>query len=495
MRRSLRTDLLIGGLFATLFLVNIAHHALWRDEIIAWMIALTSATPADLFAALHYDGHPGLWHALLWPLTRITPAPEAMKIVHAAIGLALIFLIAGAAPFSRIEKVLLLGGYFISFDYTVISRNYGIGLLLALLYARQRAHTPHAILANALLLALLANTNIFACILSMVLALEYVIDRWYLIKRGPHGARTRLAIGAGLYAAGLALAVATVWPAADLSREITSPLANVASPGHLLKTFLRFVDIGLVPIRTEAVFGPFMLFAPDAAAIPALWPQMLACVALIGMIAWIFRREPTLLLVIAATVIGAVLFGHLVYAVAIRHWGIVFVAFITCLWMQRARRPQRSWPVLILLGFGAIGGVQAASLQWRMPFSMAGATAAWITQQGLADAPMIGVPDTHAVAVAAYLERPITMLECHCTARRAVFSSARDGFSRDNLPIALAAAARAQPVPMLLISAWDLRADELAAIAAVGIELTLLTTQTGAWVDEAFTVYAMRVMP
>lgn len=489
MRRPLLIDLSIGGIFAALYLVNIVHHALWRDEIIAWMIALTSATPADLFAALHYDGHPGLWHALLWPLTRITAAPEAMKIVHAAIGLALIFLIAVAAPFSRIEKILLLGGYFISFDYTVISRNYGIGLLLALLYARQRSGAPERIASNALLLAMLANTNMFACIFSMVLALEFLIDRW------PRGARAHLAAGATLYAAGLGLAVATVWPAADLSREITSPLANLASPGHLLKTFLRFVDIGLVPIRTEAVFGPFMLFAPDAAAIPALWPQILACVVLIGMIAWIFRREPTLLLVTAATVVGAVLFGHLVYAVAIRHWGIVFVAFTTCLWIQRARRPQRSWPVLILLGLGAIGGVQAASLQWHMPFSMAGATAAWITQAGLADTPIIGVPDTHSVAVAAYLERPITMLECHCTARRAVFSSARDGFHRDKLPMALAAAVRAQPAPPLLISAWDLRADELAAIAAAGLSLTLLTTQTGAWVDEAFTVYAVRMMP
>ena len=489
MRRPLRIDLLIGGIFATLLLVNIAHHALWRDEIIAWMIALTSATPAELFEALHYDGHPGLWHALLWPLTRITAAPEAMKIVHAGIGLALIFLIAVAAPFSRIEKILLLGGYFISFDYTVISRNYGIGLLLALLYARQRARAPHAILANALLLALLANTNIFACILSMVLALEYVIDRW------PRTARTHLAASASIYTAGLALAVATVWPAADRSREITDPLSNLASPGHLLKTFLRFVDIGLVPIRTEAVFGPFMLFAPESAAITALWPQILACLVLIGMVAWIFRHERTLLLVIAATVIGAVLFGHLVYAVAIRHWGIVFVAFTACLWMQRAQRPQRSWPVLILLGLGAIGGMQAASQQWRLPFSMAGATAAWITQAGLADAPMIGVPDTHAVAVAAYLERPITMLECNCTARRAVFSSARDGFRRDTLPTNLATAVRAQPTPSLLVSAWDLRPAELAAIAAAGVSLTLLSTHTGAWGDENFTIYSARVAP
>ncbi len=76
--------------FAALYLANLTHHTPWRDELLAWMIARTANTPLDLFRALHVDGHPGLWHALLMPVTRFTADPLAMKAVHGAIGLALI---------------------------------------------------------------------------------------------------------------------------------------------------------------------------------------------------------------------------------------------------------------------------------------------------------------------------------------------------------------------------------------------------------------------
>ncbi len=478
-------DALITFGFAVLFVANIAHHAMWSDELLAWMIARTADGPAGLFGALHYDGHPGLWHALLWPVTRVTGDPRAMQVVHGAIGLMLIGLIGLCSPFSRGERALLMGGYFLAFEYTVLSRNYGIGLLLALLYARQRARGT--VLGGAVLLGLLANTHLYAAILSAVLALELADAR---LREG--WTVPRLLHGALVYVAAVGLAVVTVWPAADISGEQTHLLADVASLGHLLKTVVRFVAIGLAPVRAEPLAWNFLLFVPERSGVVDLWPYLAATAGLLAMVAAALRDRPRLLAVFLVTSLGAALFGHLVYAVAVRHWGIVFTALVTCLWMARANGGARSRLVAVLLVIGAIGGVQAQVLQWDRPFSMAEATARWIAGSDVRDRALIGFDDTHTPAVAAFLGRPMAMPECDCVAARASFNRARDGFRRDTLPAALD---RLLGAEALLVASTVFGAEEIGRIGALGMTLTLLHAETGGWTSESFWVYGLTRQP
>lgn len=477
--RADRASLALTGAFAALFLADIAHHEPWRDELLAWMIARTAATPLALFHALHVDGHPGLWHALLWPLTRLTADPLAMRGAHAVIGLAIIGLIGLAAPFALGERALLLANYFVAFEYTVISRNYGLGLLLALLYAHSRATAPAAVWRNAMLLALLASTHIYCTLLAGVLALEYLVDR---LRAG-----ARPLLPALLAAAGFALAVATVWPAPDLSREITHPLADALSPGHLLKTAIRFT-IALAPLRLTPLSWEFLLFPPERAGLMELLPYAAAAATLLTAAALVLRRDRAAMAVFLATAAGAMLLGHLLYAPAVRHWGIVLTTFLACLWMARLRGAGRSRLLPVLLALGALGGAQAQFLQWRLPFSQAGATARWIEASPYAARPLIGVPDAPAAAVAALLARDITMPECACTAPRAVFTTARDGFRRAMLADRLA---RLAGPNSLLVSAWALAPDEIAALAAHGLTAREVAAFDGAWTDENFRLYTL----
>lgn len=479
MRRPTRVDAAITAAFAALFLADIAHHAPWRDELLAWMIARTAATPLDLFRALHVDGHPGLWHALLWPLTHLTADPVAMKAAHAVIGLAIIGLIGLASPFARWERVLLLANYFVLFEDTVISRNYGLGLLLALLFAWSRASAPAALWRNAVLLALLANTHIYCTILAGILGLDYLADR---LRAG-----VRPVLPALLAAAGCALAIATVWPAADISREMTHPFEDALSPGHFLKTAIRFA-IALAPVRLTPLSWEFLLFPPERAGMVELLPYLAAAASLLGAAALVLRRDRAALAVFLASMAGAVAFGHLFHAVAVRHWGIVLTAFLACLWMARLRGAGRSRLLLPLFALGAFGGAQSLYLQWRLPFSQAQETARWIAASPYAARPLIGVPDAPAAAVAALLARDITMPECACTAPRAVFTTARDGFRRDMLPDALAGLAGPAS---LLVSAWPLTHDEVAALAARGVLAREVAAFAAAWTDETFSVYTL----
>jgi hypothetical protein len=98
-----------------------------------------------------------------------------VQVVHAVIALSLIGAIGLFSPFSRLERVLLLASYFVLYEYTVISRNYGIGFLIALIYAQMR-DPAHRVYLNACLLGLLANTNMFAFILSGAFAFEYAVE-------------------------------------------------------------------------------------------------------------------------------------------------------------------------------------------------------------------------------------------------------------------------------------------------------------------------------
>src|SRR6476469_2194572 len=96
---------LLFVLLAVYNVIRLFRHAMWRDELQAFMVAAASNTPLDLFAKLKYEGHPGLWHLLLWVVTSFTSDPVWMQILHLAIALGIWTLVWRASPFSKIEKL------------------------------------------------------------------------------------------------------------------------------------------------------------------------------------------------------------------------------------------------------------------------------------------------------------------------------------------------------------------------------------------------------
>ncbi|HXT22188.1 MAG TPA: hypothetical protein VN923_15650, partial [Thermoanaerobaculia bacterium] len=92
---------------------------MWRDELQAWMLARVSASPAALFANLRYEGHPALWHLLLWPLAHMTARPEAMQALHFVVaGLGVAAWLAWA-PFPLPLRGLFALSYLPLFEYGV----------------------------------------------------------------------------------------------------------------------------------------------------------------------------------------------------------------------------------------------------------------------------------------------------------------------------------------------------------------------------------------
>ena len=75
-----------------------AHHEMWRDEIQAWLLARDSLSPLELLHNIRYEGHPGLWHLILWPIAQCTGNPIGMQVAHVLIAGASALILLRRAP-------------------------------------------------------------------------------------------------------------------------------------------------------------------------------------------------------------------------------------------------------------------------------------------------------------------------------------------------------------------------------------------------------------
>ena len=490
--RPRRRDLFLVLPFILFFLVQLVHHQMWRDELNVWGIVVASSGPKSLYQHIRYEGHPSLWYILLWFVSRFSSSPVAMQCVQAVIGVSIYLMLALRSPFSRLEKLLLYAGYFISFEYTVMSRMYGLCLLLVLIYAYCRSRYPRDFIWNAAILALIANTDVSGLILSGALLTEYLISSWLVWKNGeiPPG---RAALGSAVYLAGVFFTLFALRISPHISWRTTGRMfTHARDPIHVLQAVVSYIAVPWFPIDNgfpHHFWNPWIYM-------PFAHPGLLLMTPVIaGMYVWIFRRDWKLGVILLITASGAIAFAHLVYMGGTRHYGVTFTAFLAALWMQRYWRPQSSLPVLLLLLFGATAGVQAAIAQWDHPFSNGRAVVGWLRAHGLDKAPLVGTPDTSVAGIAEQLQRSIYFLDCNCADTYLLFSNRRDDFDPRQTPERLVLASqKLKARQMVFITTYPLPPERIDAIRAKGFSIGPMTEFTGAEdLEENYYVYSLQV--
>ena len=403
--------------FAAAFVVQLAHHQMWRDEVNAFGLAVASPNLSALLHYVHYEGHPWLWYVMLWCVSRVTVSLVGMKCLQAAIGLGIYFTIGLASPFRWWEKLLLFTSYFISFEYTVMTRMYGVLVLLALLYIRRRALHPDRLYGNAALLGLTACTDLSGMVISFALLCEYVFQgfqEWRALPKGgtehkrvlPPLPRDAKLMGAAAIYLGLALtAVLSLIPAKDISRSSTAGLLTLATDKQQLG---RVVVSYIVKPYFPTVTGrPGHFWIPSTSGHPVLFSL---CVPLVLAAYWfIFRKRGSLMVFVGTTCFLMICVGQLIYYGSVRHFGMTFLAFLLGLWMLRAAGDAIRWPAYILLALAAAGGVRAAWGSWQRPFSQESNAANWIVAHGLENKPLVAES-----GIGTFLQRPVYVLQCAC---------------------------------------------------------------------------------
>jgi hypothetical protein len=388
---------------------------MWRDEIQAWLLARDSNSVPNLFANLKYEGHPGLWHLLLMPLTRVSHSPTTMQALHLLVATSTIYVFARYSPFTTVQKLLFSFGYFPFYEYSIISRNYGLGVLLIFVFCSLFEKRYTNFLTISLVLLLLSHTSVFALIITMVLFFGLLIDCFYFKQRykvleSPNN--SKIYGGFLIIALGILTAVLQLIPPADTGFAIGWNLKlNIAA----LKTALITLTDAYLPIPY-----PDLHFWNTRAWMANSYLKYLALLSVCSFVVCSmisFVRKPFVFFIFVGCMFGLLVFFHVKINAGMRHTGFLFITFILSVWLYRCYA-QTNWSVLpfvqkrevlfshgltLILLLHVSASFVAASIDYRYPFSMAKSVAEFINERGLNNWRIVGYPDNTTSAVLGYL--------------------------------------------------------------------------------------------
>ncbi len=421
--------------FGLLVAFGLASHEMWRDELQAWMLARDSATVGALLHNMRHEGHPPGWHLLLFGLARLTRDPVAMQVLHGLIATATAFVVARWAPFRRLDRVLLVFGYFLAYEYAVVSRSYALGALMlfaacALLAARRRSRRA-LVTPFVAVLAVLANTTLYGLLSAAALAGAVVFER--LVRPAPRrAARRRIRT---LLLAGVVVAATTAAVIAGARRIADAPQVPLRGADRSIAGVAHGVA------RVSSVVLRAYLPLPDP-RVPAAWSQPavrdvdggrwrplaigLAAFLLAAAALAVAPAPLALAFLVAGTALHLAVSYFVLFGTA-RHHGNTFLVLVAALWLARAdgvarwrlpsvvarvrARAARAGPpalsALLALHLPATASMYA--LDARRPFSASRAVADHLRPLG--DVPIAVVPGPPGSTLAAWLDRPVHFVQ------------------------------------------------------------------------------------
>jgi hypothetical protein len=170
---------ILWGVFVLYIVVagfTIAHHEMWGDEIHSWNFSKGSGSYIDLISNIRYEGHPPVWYTILWSISKFTHNTAYVQLAHLVIASLSVFLLLFYSPFPFATKLLIPFGYFFLFEYAILSRNYAIGILLALcICIIMRKNFRYKVPLYYFLIFLLSNTHLLGLLLAGSLHLYFLL--------------------------------------------------------------------------------------------------------------------------------------------------------------------------------------------------------------------------------------------------------------------------------------------------------------------------------
>jgi hypothetical protein len=417
------------GLLVAVFLVAavvsavcIHQHAMWFDELQAWNIARASHSLGDLFSHLRYEGHPPLWYLPLYGLTRFTGDPRAMQLLTWVLVVVVDGLILFRSPFPTPARIALVAGYFFAFEYSVMARSYGLGvLLLVVALVRLGRQRPRWVLTT-IALALLAWTSLAGAAMAGSLALV-LAWRWVSARRTGDAPRGAIACALVTAVAG-GIAVLTCIPPADFhsfSLGIPNSTSAYFEPTRLAAA-LGGTWRGLVPVPVGV--GRWNTNVVDQ--LPGdIWLQAIVSIALVVLVARVLRPYA---IAFALWIVGTVV--YVVFSIVVvlpdraHYAGAFFLLFVACAWLAYAPPGGSGRPVptiwsaglpavlVVVLASQIVATVAILPDATAHPFAPDRTLAEVAVNAGLANDVVSG-QDFDGTTMAGYLDTPVFSIARH----------------------------------------------------------------------------------
>ena len=402
---------ILFGILQCFSLYQLFNHAMWRDELQVWSIVRESNSLSELFRNMRYEGFPPLWFLCLWGLSFIFTSPLAMQLFHYSCSLAAQLLLMTRAPFSGTMKLAIIAGYYVGFEYSIISRVYVLGMLLVFLFfSFQEWLDEHPVIRGGIL-GLLANTTVYGAILSLAFVADNIREA-YGRRRTGAAAGNRSGMGMTwlilVYGILLIIAVAFMLPPDNGTYASGWSLQpDLTDKFYLLGRNL----ISLIPIPVPKIDFWNSLAAFDA----GMWIAIPASIAVICAIWYALRDAVRYLLVFIMGFLGIWLFSVVKYAGTLRHAGAAMILFIACLWgaaestaeKPGAHSPARNIAVWFILGANIVAWSIASYYHVRYNFSGSREMTQIIERTYGNRLPIVADTDYATSSIAGYLGRPL----------------------------------------------------------------------------------------
>jgi hypothetical protein len=415
-------------------------HSMWRDELHFWSLAGASSSLQDLLHRKAWDSHPDLWYIMLYAVRMVSDNPFSMQVLHSAIAITTVFLILKYAPFSKIQRGLLVFGYFFLFEYALISRNYAIGMLLITLLLILYPRRVHYLFTSALILFFLAQTNLFSTIICIAFLLTWIFE--FIFSEPFRAALLRkkaiLISGIILIVAGLCWAFyAAMLPGAVSHSEVSDFSLSQLTLRELIRSVATLWKAWVpIPVMGLQFWGTNFIRSNNIEAILALILMFSA-----GLM---FLKRPVVFFYYIISLTGILGFIFLIFYGYIRHHGYLFIILVICLWLksfyQENNRTLRSgfleksygWLkknsnrlLVILLAGQMLAGIYAFTVHLSVPFSAAKVTAQYIRAEKLDRFLIAGDQDLSLEPVIGYLDKEAFFFSRNAFSRYLVYDTAR----------------------------------------------------------------------
>jgi hypothetical protein len=324
----------IAAIYFILSLWGIIHHEIWLDEMHHFLLARDSNNFSDLYYNARYDGHPLLWDGLLFILTRFTHDPFFMQLLHIFISLAAVIVFLRNAPFTDFIKLLFIFGYFMFFEYNIISRNYAISVLMLFTCCSLLTSSKKNYIAIFISLLILSYTHLFALIIASVLVLITI----FIYKKDVSAKinSTSFRLFCILFSISFVVILLSLIPPADhllISHDAT-PYLSFKRIGKACSIF--FKGFYHLPNFTKYHFWNTNLLvdlSKNLSIIPSVFCFFIPLL--------LFHDKPVPLLLFYFSSIGIALFIFCSPIIAgVRYFGYITLLFIVALWFDKMLQAQ-----------------------------------------------------------------------------------------------------------------------------------------------------------
>lgn len=417
MKATTKYTFLLVTLYFSVSFVGILHHELWLDEAHHWLLARDSGSIYELIQATRIEGHPILWNVLLFGITRFTSNPFWMQLLNILIATASVCIFLSKAPVSRTFKILFIFGYFMIFEYSLISRNYMLGILFLFLACAAFRNRKQKFVLLCFWLILAANVHLMFGVIAFALLLILILENYQDKKLFN---KSYLA-GYIIFLVGILLLLIQILN--TNSGWFFSSLNGIPFSEKISKGFIAFFKgIVLLPDFRSLHFWNTNLIV--------VLNRNLSIVLglLIYVLPFLIFRKKHILIFIYSALIGMQVFFFITQRAAARFHGMAYFIIIIGFWLEHYNASDNSklttffnrlnlakfckpivYSMLILHCFS---GIMAYCTDFNQPFASAKEAVDFIKSKNLQNIPAMSLTCDGTVP-SAYLEKKIWFLYDH----------------------------------------------------------------------------------